>query len=112
MKTMKWLKTAAVLQAVYVFSCVSSTVCFALFRWLDMRILFDIANVLVYGWIASPIGPLTLIVGLVLFLVERGNPEQRQRIGKKWLWFPAMFVLDLLLWVVSGVLMVALTGGV
>lgn len=112
MRTLKWLKTAAVLQAVFVFSCVSSNVCFALYRRLDMRIFFNIATVLLYGWMVNPTGPLTLIVGLKRFLSERPNSEYCEQIGKKWLWFPVWFVFDLLLWIVSSVVMVTLTGGV
>ena len=112
MKTLKWLKTAAVLQAVFVFSCVSSNVCFALYRWLDMRVFFNIAAVLLYGWMVNPTGPLTLIVGLKRYLSERSNPEYSQRIGKKWLWFPVWFVFDLLLYLAAIMAMVALTGGV
>ena len=112
MRTLKWLKTAAVLQAVFVFSCVSSNVCFALYRRLDMRVFFNIATVLLYGWMVNPTGPLTLIVGLNRFLSERRNPEYREQIGKKWLWFPAWFVFDLLLYLAAIMAMVALTGGV
>ena len=112
MKTMKWLEIAAILQAVFIFFCVSSNVCFALYRWLDMRIFFNMATIALYGWMVNPVGPVTLIVGLKRFLSERSNPEYREQIGKKWLWFPVWFVFDLLLWVVSSVVMVALTGGV
>ena len=112
MKTMKWLKIAAFLQAVFVFCCVFSNICFALYRWLDMRPFFGIASVLLYGWMVNPTGPVTLIVGMKRFLSERPDPEYREQIGKKWLWFPVWFVFDLLLWVVSSVVMVALTGGV
>lgn len=112
MKTIKWLKISAVLQAVFAFFCFSSIACFALNRYLDIPALFSIGNLLVFGWILNPIGWVTLILGLVFYLLERRIPENRQRLGHKWIWFVVGFVVTTMLYLTTAVLTVTLTGGV
>ena len=112
MKTMKWLKISAVLHALFAFFCLSSTLCFVIFRETDEWTWFAIGGILMYGWIVNPTGPITLIVGLKRFLSERRIPEYRKLIGKRWLWFGAGFVFDLLLYLAAIMAMVVLTGGV
>ena len=112
MKTIKWLKISAVLQAFFVFFCLSSSVCFAINRYLDIPIFFSLGNFLIYGWIINPIGLITLVVGLILYFSEKSVIENRTKIGRKWIWFVLFFVFDLLLYLTSAVLTVVFTGGV
>jgi hypothetical protein len=44
--------------------------------------------------------------------VERRSPEARQVIGKKWIWIFVWPVILLVVYLTTGILSVALTGGV
>ena len=112
MKTLKALRISSVFQAVYCFFCVLSSVLFLIYKSTDMDILVGLGVLAMYGWSINPVGPVTLAVGMVLFSGERKDPVQKERIGKKWLWFIAWFVIDTVLWVLAGGLMVGITGGV
>ena len=111
-RTIKWLKTSIVLQSIFAFFCIASSLCFAINRYFDLRILFTLGNILIYGWIINPIGLISVVVGLVLFFSEKSNNEHRKIIGNKWIWFIVFLVIDILLYVTAGVLTVAFTGGV
>ena len=112
MRTIKWLKTSIVLQSIFAFFCIASSLCFAINRYFDLRILFTLGNILIYGWIINPIGLISVVVGLMLFFSEKSNNEHRKIIGKKWIWFIVFLVIDILLYLIAGVLTVAFTGGV
>ncbi len=112
MKTIKWLKTSIVLQSIFTFFCIASSLCFAINRYFDLSIFFTLGNILIYGWIINPIGLISVIVGLIFFFSEKGVEENRKAIGKKWIWFILFFVIDILLYLTAGVLTVAFTGGV
>ena len=112
MKTIKWLKTSIVLQSIFAFFCIASSLCFAINRFFDVKIFFTLGNILIYGWILNPIGLISVIVGLIIFFSEKGVEENNIIIGKKWIWFIAFFVIDVLLYLTAGVLTVAFTGGV
>ena len=111
MKTIKWLKTSIVLQSIFAFFCIASSVCFAINRYFDLRIFFTLGNLLIYGWIINPIGLISIVVGIILFFSEKGKDENRIIVGKKWIWFVVFFVIDILLYLTAGVLTVAFTGG-
>ena len=112
MRTIKWLKTSIVLQSIFAFFCIASSLCFAINRYFDLRFFFTLGNILNYGWIINPIGLISVVVGLVLFFSEKSNNEHRKIISKKWIWFIVFLVIDILLYVTAGVLTVAFTGGV
>ncbi|MBQ8538802.1 MAG: hypothetical protein IJ433_04045 [Ruminococcus sp.] len=112
MKTIKWLKTSIVLQSIFAFFCITSSLCFAINRYFDLSIFFTLGNTLVYGWLINPIGLISVVVGLILFFSEKSNNENRKIIGKKWILFIVFFVIDILLYFTAGVLLAAFTGGV
>ncbi len=117
MKTLKALKITSVLQIIFCLFCVASTVCFAISNYAinhdsDWRTPFSIANILIYGWVANPVAPISFIICLVLFLVERKQPENRQLIGRKWIWIFIWPAITTLFYVAALMLSVALTGGV
>ena len=112
MKTIKWLKISIVLQSIFAFFCVASSVCFAIHRYLNLNFFFELGNILNLGWLMNPLGLISIVVGLILFLSEKDDEENRKIIGKKWIWFIAFFGIDILLYLTTVVLLVALTGGV
>ena len=79
---------------------------------MDIDIFFTLGNILLSGWIINPIGLITLIVGLILYVSEKRVPDNRTKIGCKWIWFVVFFIIDFLIYLTSAVLMVVLTGGV
>ncbi len=113
MKTLRALKITSVLQIIFCLFCVASTICFAITRYSDLwRIPFRIANILIYGWIGNPVSPISFVVCLVLFLIERKQTENRQLIGKKWIWIFIWPVITTFFYFAALVLTVAFTGGV
>lgn len=117
MKTLKALKITSVLQAIFCLFCVASTVCFAISTYAinhdsDWRTPFSIANSLIYGWVANPVAPISFITCLVLFLVERKQSENRQLIGRKWIWIFIWPAITTLFYIGALMLTVAFTGGV
>lgn len=112
MKTIKWLKTTIVLQSIFAFFCIASSLCFAINRYFDLRVFFSLGNILVYGWLINPIGLISVVVGFILFFSEKSNDENRKIIGKKWIWFIVFFIIDILLYLTAGMLLVVFTGGV
>ena len=112
MKTLKALKITSVLNGIFCFFCIASTVCFAINRYFDLRAFFDAANILVYGWIINPVGIISFVVCLVLFLIERKASEAKQVIGKKWIWIFIWPIVTTVLYLAAAVLTVAFTGGV
>lgn len=112
MKTLKVLKIASILQSIFCFFCIASNICFAITRYFNLRVFFDIGNVLIYGWIANPIAPFSFIICLIVFLVERKSPKDRQLIGKKWIWIFVWPVITTIFYFATILLLVALTGGV
>ena len=112
MKTIKWLKTTIVLQSIFAFFCIASSLCFAINRYFDLRVFFSLGNILVYGWLINPIGLISVVVGFIFFFSEKSNDENRKIIGKKWIWFIVFFIIDILLYLTAGMLLVVFTGGV
>ena len=112
MKTLKALKITSVLNGIFCFFCIASTVCFAINRYFDLRAFFDAANILVYGWIINPVGIISFIICLVLFLGERKHPEAKQSMEKKWVWIFIWPVITTILYLAAGGLTVAFTGGI
>ncbi len=112
MKTIKALKITSVLNGIFCLFCVASTVCFAINYYFDLRLFFSIGNILVYGWIINPVGIVSFIVCLVLFLTELKSAEAKKIIGKKWVWILISLVITIVFYFVAAVLMVVLTGGV
>ena len=117
MKTLKALKITSILNGIFCLFCVASTVCFAISNYAinhdsDWRTPFDIANVLIYGWVANPVAPISFSICFVLFLVERKQSENRQLIGRKWIWIFIWPAITTLFYFAALMLTVAFTGGV
>jgi len=111
MKTLKALKITSILQILFCLFCMISTVGFAFGDPFENYILFAIAEFSLYGWIANPVGIISFIVCLRLFLKERKAPESKQIIGKKWIWIFIWPIITTLFWIIGGGLMVKFTGG-
>jgi hypothetical protein len=43
-------------------------VCFAINRYFDLRVFFTLGNVLIYGWIINPIGLISFVIDILLYL--------------------------------------------
>ena len=112
MKTLKALKITSILNGIFCFFCIASTVCFAINRYFDIRAFFSVGMILTYGWIINPIGIISFIVCLSMFLSERNNQEAKQVIGKKWIWIFVWPVVTTVFYVSAIIFLVSLTGGV
>lgn len=112
MKTLKALKVTSILNGIFCFFCVASTVCFAINRFFDIRAFFSIGNILIYSWIINPIGIVSFIICLSLFLTERKKQEAKKAMEKKWILMFAWPIITTLLYLIAGGLTVAFTGGI
>ena len=113
MKTLKALKITSILQMIFCLLCIASTICFALAHYsAEWRTPFRIANILVYGWLINPVAPISFVICLLLFLVERRQEENRQLIGRKWIWIIAWPIITTLFYFSTLILTIAFTGGV
>ena len=86
----------------FVFFCIASTVCFAINRYFDIRTFFSVGMILTCGWIINPIGIISFIVCLSMFLSERNNQEAKQVIGKKWIWIFVWPIITTVLYLYAG----------
>lgn len=112
MKTVKAIKITSILQVLYCLVCAFHIACLAINYYFDLRVFFRIADFILPLWALNPIGFLVFPICLILFLVERRSPEARQAIGKKWIWIFVWPVILLVVYLTTGILSVALTGGV
>ena len=117
MKTLKALKVTSILNGIFCFFCIASTVCYGIVQrqaatGKEWRTILSIATILTYGWIANPVALISFIVCILFFLTERKNPESRQLIGRKWVWIFVWPIITGIFWLTSAVLLVAFTGGV
>ena len=112
MKTLKAIKITTILNSIFCFFCIASSVCFAISYFFDLRVFFDIANILVYGWIINPVGIISFVICLVFFLIEHKDSEAKQAIGKKWVWIFIWPVITIVFYLTAAVLIVVFTGGV
>lgn len=112
MKTLKALKITSILQSIFCFFCTASSVCFAVSYFCDSRTTFNIANIMIYGWILNPIAIISFIICLALFLAERKQSEAKQVLGKKWVWIFIWPVITTVFYIIACILTVAFTGGV
>ena len=117
MKTLKALKITSILNGIFCLFCIASIVCHKIadYQFIagdNWRTSFDIANMLMYGWIVNPIAPISFTICFILFLVERKQPENRQLIGKKWVWIFAWPVITTIFYFTALMLFIAITGGV
>ena len=102
MKTLKALKITSVLNGIFCFFCIASTVCFAINRYFDIRAFFSVGRLLVYGWIINPVGIVSFIICFKLFLTERKSPEAKQVIGMKWIWIFVWPIITTVLYLYAG----------
>ena len=117
MKTINALKITSILNGIFCFCCIASTVCFAITHYQfivgdEWRTSFRIANTLIYGWVVNPIAPISFVVCILFFLIERKQPENKQLIGKKWIWIFVWPIITALFYFAALILTVAFTGGV
>lgn len=112
MKTVRALKITSILNGIFCFFCIASTLCFAINRYFDLREFFHIGNTLVYGWMLNPVGIVSFAVCLVLFLKEIKIPEAKQAMGKRWIWMFVWPVVIAVFYVSAIIFLVSLTGGV
>ena len=116
MKTLKALKITSILNSIFCFCCIISLSCLAINRYCELgtfeNIIAIIGGIPLLCWIINPIGIVSFIVCLVLFLTEREKQEVKQVMGKKWIWIFIWPVITTVFYFISIYLLVTITGGV
>lgn len=108
MKRQKTLKRITIFQILYCTCCVLSCILFLIHDHTENYRLHELGMLFMFGWIINPIGPITLIVGLL----DHIPTHEAKEVSPKWIWFILWPVIDTILWIVSGGIMVKVTGGV
>ena len=112
MKTLKSIKITYMLNSIFCFFCIVSTVCFAIYEYFSFSIFFSIGMLSLIGWMVNPVGIISFITCLTTFIAERKQPQAKELIGKKWLWIFFWPIITTVFWLLGGGLFVEFTGGV
>ena len=112
MKTLKALKAMYILNGVFVFCCIASTICCAINHYSNIYTFFGIGVILAYGWIVNPSAIISCFCCFTFYLYEHKSPEFKQLVGKKWIWIFIFPIITTVLYLLSAVLFVGFTGGV
>ena len=116
MKTLKALKITSILNGIFCLCCIISLTCLAINRYCALGAIENIISVIggipLLCWIINPVGIISFIVCLILFLVERKKQEAKQVLGKKWIWIFIWPAITTVLYFISICLLVEITGGV
>ena len=101
MKTLKALKITSVLQIIYCIYCLIPVICLTISKGSPVSLLTDISILLFYFVVINPIAIISFIICLSYFLAERKKPEERQQIGKKWIWIFIWPIITTCFWTYS-----------
>ncbi len=113
MKTLKALKITSILNSIFCLCCMMSLTCLAINRHCELGTFENIiGGIPLLCWIINPVGIVSFIICLFLFLIERKNEESRQLLGKKWIWIFIWLAITTVFYFVSIFLLVGITGGV
>lgn len=112
MKTLKKLKTTFILNGIFCFCCIASTICLAINHYCNIYIFFGIGVLLAYGWMVNPFAIISCFRCFAAYLSERKMPECKQLIGRKWVWIIIWPIITTILYLLSAGLFIAFTGGV
>ena len=112
MKTLKALKITSILNGIFCFCCILSIGGLAIGNYYDSQICWSIGNILTITWIINPIGLVSFGICLSLFLKERKNQEAKQIMGKKWIWIFIWPIITTVVYLMTGGMFAAITGGV
>lgn len=115
-KTIKYIKWLKYISMLYYGLCFISIVLFFIYNYgysvlHDIR-LFKVANLILYLWMINPMVLIVSVLGFKVYLKERRDPEKREQIGKKWIAFILWNVGAVIVWMVSVICVVSITGGV
>ena len=88
MKTLKALKITSVIQAIFCTYCLLSTLLIVIGTSVGPIFLANTMLFLFYATVEFSIliVPICFIINLITFIKERKYPEQRNILGKKWIW--------------------------
>ncbi len=116
MKTLKALKITSILNGIFCLCCIISITCLAINRYCALGTIENIISIIggipLLCWIINPIGIVSFIVCLALFLAEKKNQEAKQELGKHWIWIFIWPAITTVFYFVSIYLLVEITGGV
>lgn len=112
MKTLKALKTTSILNGLFCFFCIVFVICLTTNQYYHMDIIVAIGVIATFGWMFNPTPIISFIVCFGYFLTERHSPEEKQRIGKKYIWIFIWSIVTTLFYFTAMGFLVAITGGV
>ena len=118
MKTLKVIKITSVLQIIFCLFCIASSVCFYFYDYcfstnpVYSGFAFTLGNLFVYGWIANPVGIISLFVCLYYYKNDKKQESQQKIIGKKWHIIVYWPIITKIFYFAASIFMGRFTGGV
>jgi len=100
MKALKVFKVTTVIQAVHAVLIATSAVSVLLYAAYNIEWLLPVAFVLLFYSVYFPVPLPCLIINLVYLFSAWRNPEEKERLGSRWLIVPVMFVGSILLFLI------------
>ena len=100
MKALKVLKVTTIIQAVHAVLIATSAVSVLLYAAYNIEWLLPVAFVLLFYSVYFPVPLPCLFVNLSCLFSARRNPEEKERLGSRWLIVPVMFVGSILLFLI------------
>lgn len=100
MKALKVFKVTTVIQAVHAVLMITSAVSVLLYAAYNIEWFLPVAFVLLFYSVYFPVPLPCLIINLVYLFSAWRNPEEKERLGSRWLIVPVMFVGSILLFLI------------
>jgi hypothetical protein len=116
MGTRRWACFSKVIFLIYICSCLSSNLCFLLSDLLhpydfSYRI-FLAGDFLTRLWIINPLPVIVSALGMIYSLIDNNHPEYKELQRKYRRQLLTHLIASPLIWLLSGMALVAFTGGV
>ncbi len=115
-KTIKYIKWTKYTALAYLLFCSFSIVLFLIHDYQYSTFhnvkLFELATLSLSLWLFNPMVLIVSILGVLKYLKERRDIRKKNQIGKKWKAFIFWNVSTAIVWTISTICFVYITGGV
>jgi hypothetical protein len=111
MKTLKALRAVTIWNCIFCVFWIITHICLLMNPYCSTPVFFSVAMLSLPGWMINPFPMHSCFQCLKIYWTERKNPEQKQHIGKKWVWALVWPIITTALWLCGGGMFVVMTGG-
>lgn len=115
-KTLKYIKRTKYVSVLYFLLCFISIMLFVIHDYqyaiYNNWKLFNIATLTVYLWLVNPMVLIVSVIGFIKYLIERRDKRKREQIGRKWVAFLLWNAGTIIAWLITGICLALITGGI